>query len=278
MPRFSERYGIKKLKATQLGSIDEELRIRLWNTAYSSVLQHHGNVTIRNQHHVPAARRVIERTWTDFLKRPMDVMRNFPNANEHIKAHVMSASWDAVYDWVEFFLDGLPPAITKPTAEAFNNVLEEENAGYRIINGQVAPITSPDEMGEVDQAINTGIPAVREHIETALESFSDRENPNYRNSIKESISAVESVCRLFGGSKTLAGALKVLKEKIALHPALEKGFSALYGYTSDEGGIRHALLEESSVDSADARFMLIACSAFVNFVVAKAAVAGAKIG
>ena len=268
---------IKTPKATQIGSIDAELRIRLWNAAYSSVLQYSGNQGIHYQNHLRAAQRVIERSWTDFLKREIDAMHNFGNANEHIKRYIMDSSWDRVYDWVEFLLAKLAPIVAKPATDALNAVLEEENAGYRIIDRQVAPITSSTEMSEVERALKSGIPAVREHIETALGAFSDRENPNYRNSIKESISAVESVSRLLGGGKTLGSALKVLRDKIALHPALEKGFSALYGYTSDEGGIRHALLEESSVDSADARFMLIACSAFVNFVVAKAAAAGLKI-
>jgi hypothetical protein len=118
---------------------------------------------------------------------------------------------------------------------------------------------------------------VQEHIRAALACLSDRENPNYRNAIKESISAVESVCKLVGGEKTLGAALKAIRDKIQLHPALEKGFNALYGYTSDEGGIRHALLAESTVDSTDARFMLVACSAFVNFIIAKASGAEIKI-
>ena len=105
---------------------------------------------------------------------------------------------------------------------------------------------------------------MREHIRSAVSLLSERKKPNYRNSIKESISAVESVCRLIGGGKTL-GELKGIRDKIGLHPALEKGFSALYGYTSDKGGIRHALLEESSVDSTDARFMLVALLGFRKF-------------
>ncbi len=50
-----------------------------------------------------------------------------------------------------------------------------------------------------------------------------------------------------------------------LHPALKAAFSQLYGYTSDEEGIRHALLDESRVGFPEAKFMLVACSAFVSF-------------
>ena len=99
--------------------------------------------------------------------------------------------------------------------------------------------------------------------------LSDRTNPDYRNSIKESISAVESLCRTVSGNDkaTLSAALKILKDK-GLHPALESAFQSLYGYTSDANGIRHALLEKSNLTSTEARFMLIICSAFTNYVIA----------
>jgi len=50
---------------------------------------------------------------------------------------------------------------------------------------------------------------------------------------------------------------------------LKKGFSAIYGFTSDAQGIRHALSEESNIDAADAKFFLVSCSAFVNYLIAK---------
>lgn len=115
---------------------------------------------------------------------------------------------------------------------------------------------------------------VTEHIKTAVALFSDRKAPNYRNSIKESISAVEAMCKIITGNEktTLGQALKKLEDKgIELHAALRSSFSSLYGYTNDADGIRHALLEESTLDFDDAKFMLVSCSAFVNYLAAKAA-------
>jgi hypothetical protein len=52
---------------------------------------------------------------------------------------------------------------------------------------------------------------------------------------------------------------------------MKKGFASLYAYTSDEGGIRHALLEDAAkVDETDALFMLGACAAFVSYILNKA--------
>ena len=94
---------------------------------------------------------------------------------------------------------------------------------------------------------------------------------SYRNSIKESISAVESACNITTGSKaTLGQALKALDDKTKVHPALRNAFSSLYGYTSDADGIRHGLLEEANLDFADAKFMLVVCSAFTNYLRSKA--------
>lgn len=59
-----------------------------------------------------------------------------------------------------------------------------------------------------------------------------------------------------------------------MHPALKGSFEKLYGYTSDAEGIRHALLDEPNLDFEDAKFMLVSCSAFVNYLKAKAAKAG----
>ena len=47
--------------------------------------------------------------------------------------------------------------------------------------------------------------------------------------------------------------------------ALRNAFSSLYGYTNDAEGIRHALLEEGNLTKADAKFMLVCCSAFINY-------------
>ncbi len=46
----------------------------------------------------------------------------------------------------------------------------------------------------------------------------------------------------------------------------------MYGWTSDDGGIRHALMEGDTPPTfADAKFMLVACSALVNYLTTKAA-------
>jgi len=112
-----------------------------------------------------------------------------------------------------------------------------------------------------------------------LNKLSDKKNPDYRNSIKESISAVESICQQItqDPKAELGKALKTIKTKLSIHGALEQGFIKIYGYTSDGDGIRHALMDEPNLDQEDALYMLITCSSFVNYLIIKANKIGLEI-
>lgn len=75
---------------------------------------------------------------------------------------------------------------------------------------------------------------------------------------------------LSGGNATLGKAIKQLKNKgIHIHSALETAFSSLYGYTSDENGIRHGGIDFTNAPSEDAKYMLVICSAFINYLIEK---------
>lgn len=67
---------------------------------------------------------------------------------------------------------------------------------------------------------------------------------------------------------TLGEAIKLMRNKgFPMHPAFVEALNKLYGYTSNAEGIRHSLLGEEHLSSADAKFMMIVCSAFVNYVI-----------
>ena len=68
----------------------------------------------------------------------------------------------------------------------------------------------------------------------------------------------------------LSDALKEIEKKNGIHPSLKQGFIKLYAYTSDQGGIRHAEgLFESNVTFDEAKYFLVSCSAFVNYLIAE---------
>lgn len=156
--------------------------------------------------------------------------------------------------------------------ESVNMLLEHEYVGYRFVNGKIAPITDKNEIDSIENACNNEFEGTRTHIKKAVGFIADREHKDYQNCIKESISAVESICSIVAEQKKslLGDALKNLKKKgIKIHPQLESAFLKLYDYTNSEKGIRHANgMFESDVTFEEAKFMLVSCSAFVNYLTA----------
>jgi hypothetical protein len=158
-----------------------------------------------------------------------------------------------------------------------NSILEEELSAY---NGHLAPISSASEVVAIDEALraarSNGLLGVVTHIDSALSLLGRKPDPDYRNAVKESISAVESAGRQIAGEEgELKKALLALGKKGAkLHGALREGFLNLYGYTSDGDGIRHAIMDEPTVGFDEAKYMLVTCSAFATFLMSKAAATG----
>lgn len=182
--------------------------------------------------------------------------------------------WYVIYDFIERYLKICDDTTFDKMQAEFNAILEDEVSAYRILDGLVVPITNKSEMGSISDAMNTPFEACNIHIAKALELFANREKPDYENSIKESISAVESICSeitgIEGAQATLGKTIKKLKDAgMHIHQAMENAFTSLYGYTSDEGGIRHGSIDFVEAPSEDSKFMLITCSAFVNYLVEK---------
>ena len=115
--------------------------------------------------------------------------------------------------------------------------------------------------------METPYAGANKHIERALNYLFDRKNPDYANSIKESISAVESIAKEITGKEK---SLTALTQGLNLPPAFKTGLDALYNWTSKDGGIRHAATGESlPQNQKTALFMLIICSAFVHYIIAE---------
>ena len=79
----------------------------------------------------------------------------------------------------------------------------------------------------------------------------------------------EEITGIRGKEATLGKMLKKIEENgIEIHSGLKSAFNILYGYTSDANGIRHAGdIGGPSSTFDEAKFMLISCSAFINYLV-----------
>jgi len=271
--RFSERHNLISVReAIQIDSMDIELRTSLWNVlqlcVWDHVTSYSGTSFFRMN---PEVHRLFIRLWLRHFKRPVDNLDdNWAIMIGRIRQEFFNWEWYEVYDFVEFVANNYPYTDGDSYINVCNQYLERECSAYRFVDGLITKITDEQEVAEIELALEKARGPVRTHLRRALELLSDRETPDYRNSIKESISAIESLVAIALGQKgTLGQLIKKLEDEMGLHPALRAAFSNLYGYTSDESGIRHAILESTTVDFEDAKFFLVVCSAFANFVTAK---------
>lgn len=250
--------------------MDSALRNSLWNVFQLSVWKSaNPNYTLLDSNN-RRTQRLCMSLWIELYKVPVDTIPEYVSSvHKLIKESFFGVAWYEVYDFIEHVAKNAFEY--EQDRRAFtalcNSVLERERSGYRFVGLQIAPIIDSAEVAAVEEAGSSSLLGVRAHIQRALELLSDRENPDFRNSIKESISAVESACKTIAGngSADLAAALQVVNSRHPMHAAFREALKRLYGYTSDEDGIRHGIMDESAVDFADAKFMLVACAAFCNF-------------
>lgn len=290
MRSFSERKGIKPVRTVmQVDSMDDDLKNSLWNALtifyWKSVRPSSMGVRLLSLHQNTNMKALLERLWLYHFKKPLDTLNDrWSVTYPEIRDYFFGLTWNEVYDFIEFVADSHPhDSLNENFMEYCNLVLESELSAYRFVGGKIAEITSEEEIAEIEEALGLPEPfrPVANHLKRALDLFADRESPDYRNSIKESILAVEAICQLTTDNPkaTLGDALKEIakKTKVDLHPALKGAFSKLCGYTSKAEGIRHALLDEPNLESEDAKFMLVSCSAFINYLKAKLSRAGIKL-
>jgi hypothetical protein len=220
--------------------------------------------------------RISRAIWFSFFKESVDDRpRNPESALQILRSRFKEFPFFKVYEFIEFLANTSPgSSISDEFTSSCNMLFERERAAFRFADTILIRISDEAERKEIEDAIlQDHSVGVRSHIQRAAQLYSHLPNPDYRNSIKESVSAIESAVSFVTGQKP-GGIAKPLRSAIAefnIHPALRDGFEKLYAYTSDAEGIRHALLDEPSLTQADARYMLISCSAFANYLLAKKA-------
>ena len=277
---FSQREGFKPVKnKIQENSMDDDLRNSLWNALY----KYYWSKLIPSSTPEETTRLLYEKLWIDYFKKPLDILTSTWDIFQEIKEYFFKCPWYEVYDFIEFIANNSFSFLESTNNEFIkycNHILERELSAYRFVGKKLVKIISECEISEIEEALNISAPlkGVNIHLQRALDLLADKKNPDYRNSIKESISAIEAICRIITGDEnaTLGKALQKMEEKsqIRLHPALKEAFNKLYGYTSDADGIRHSLLDETNISFEDAKFMLVSCSAFINYLIAKASKSG----
>jgi len=277
---FADRHGIApENRVIQTDDLDERSRVSLINTLSNLWQAIHAEYIKRSS---------ATTKWDDFLRsilsnvymRILDFSKRPDNKEifRLLQDTILRENYALVFSMLEFVAKELQELLNAVifnndslVYEALNGALERELVGYRFVDNLVTPISDETELNEIKQAIADADTNAREHLRKAVQLLSDRDTPDYANSIKESISAIEALCVNITGASgkesTLGNTLQHLSDAgVSIHPALQRAFSNLYGYTSDAAGIRHAgQIDGENATFAEAKFMLVACSAFVNY-------------
>ena len=283
---FSQRNGLSKVREKlQVDELDIGTRNMIWNEVFM-YLKAVSDYAV-----------VIRRMRADLFELPIDskpyIIRSTSYGKEKsyvdydmwVKDKINKGSVPEVLDLVEYLTDqeradewsmqyamafhsGVGGQTIALPRETVDDLFAGMCVGYRFVDGVLCRIVNEEEIKTIEVAIAESSDAVAEQLNNALVAFADREHPNYANAVKESISAVESQCCILTGDPkaSLGDALKKLEASgVKIHPALNKALHQIYGYTSDDPGIRHGGTETANVDAALAQFMLVSCSAFVNY-------------
>lgn len=272
MARFSERYGYREVRtALQHEEMDHDLRVDLWNVVHFYVAR----TSDYTEFFTPYVR-----IWLNQWHKPSDNLPHFTSEmSAAVKQFILADTWYDVLDLLETFVSGFEAHDRSDKCELFNTMFARNSSAYRFVDDLIVEINQSTDVEAIEQALEDAadITGARRHLGQALSHLAHRDNPDYANSIKESISAVEAVCQHVTGNRraTLGDGIKALKNSgVTIHSALEKSWLAAYGCSSDADGIRHALQGESTVDQARARYWLVTCSAFVSLLLSQAAMVG----
>ena len=270
---FSDRNAIKKENTDmQLTALDERTRTQLCN--FIDMLFSFWLKVFSYDKQQYFLKMIIKDVYVQEVKFNESYNSNI--VLDAIKETIRENDYDEVLTVIEYITKKIEKLISESgkkvneIRDCLNDILQKEYVGYRYVNKKIVPITNDSEIKEIDQAANTEFSKVNAFINKAINLLSDRNNPDYKNSIKESISAVEEMCNtILGEAGTLGASLKKLEDTgVKIHPSLKTAFEKLYGYTSDESGIRHAgRIDGKNATFAEAKFMLVVCSAFVNYLI-----------
>ena len=242
--------------------------------------------------------RAIQRCYDVYARNPSDI-RFWESCFRSYHFHILDIPHDSIpsteNDQVRIWLRNL--VLEGESHEVltvleyilrFPNIQESWTEGIKQCFG-LAPYTI-DESSEPVCIIPTTSREMKESVERSLANINQSEltgakshfysaaqalnNNNFSDSVRESIHAVEAAARKIDPepSKGLGAALNSLENRGMLkHPALKEGIKKLYGYTSDEEGIRHPLIdsEAANVGFDEAIFMYGACVSFVDYLVSK---------
>ena len=269
---FSQAQGYEPIPGPlALEEISEEARNKLWSLL-------HGHVCEGTSYYNSS---IVASPWEDvlfdlhinFLGYPSDEFDSGLDRfiGEYKRRFLMTEPFNRIFDILQMIMlhRKCPPSFINAVAATF----EDCRLAYVVDKGTpvtILPAATPEEGRAIGNALQDVRAAGLQGAESHLRESGRLINAgDWAGSVRHSINAVESVARRIAPEAGTLG--PALNKMGGLHPALKNAFSSLYGYTSDEQGIRHALLDEteSPAQRDEAVFMLGACASFVSYMLRK---------
>ncbi len=276
---FAQAEGIEPLpRQLQPKEISQQLRALLWAVIYDEI-----RGCVRSD---AFSSNILTGRWLAISKRhflfhKLGMVDEFNSSAtqfiQEIKTVIRHGDFSELLGLVQFIIRCRE--CSQELKIAINRTLEFCRSAYRVYDGDtIVPIASMADVEPLQTAFadlaSSEFHGARTHLRQAGEHATAG---RYTDSIRESIHAVESVAKaLAPKANTLDAAIARLERAGVIHTSLKKGFSNIYGYTNDQQGIRHALLDDpcAKVDETDALFMLGACASFVSYLIGKGRSAG----
>ena len=268
MVNFSERHGYRpdRSRLHQLEEVDDRLRNAIWNFLLERFFLIESKSEIYE---------LVRSVWSEVVGGRSDALPSKDGlwgevtsepAVDLLRKWYLIASWYEVYDVLDYVLRKDP--VEQNTSDV-NAMLSREGSAYRFAGNGIVPITSEEELAAIESAAQLPDPfhGASQHIAQAVALLSNRTAPDFRNAIKESISAVESAVRVAVGDERVD--IDKGLEKLALHNQLGQAWKNMFNWTSDEDGVRHGTKGTPQVGLSEARYMVVTCSAFVNYLAVK---------
>lgn len=195
--------------------------------------------------------------WYQFYDA-VEIIGELIKSNEHIYSDIWGSN-----DFESFMYDSYRQKI--------NDLFSEHKVQWKLSESGRLESSLPKDLEvrvqQTDNLLKDQFEPARTHYAKAryyiLSPSTDPEN-----SIKESVSAVESVCKaMYPNTATLGDALKSMRTEKIISPMLITVFEKFYAYTNAEPAIRHGSDKESKVIEYDAELALHMSAAFIRTII-----------
>ena len=192
---FSDRMGIKTINTQiQTKELDHRTRVSIVNLlseVYGFVFGPDYNGRARNM--------LLSNMLSNVYMQQIDYCKDYVYVyvyderrvfEEFINKTILEDEYDAVFTLIEYVVGQMNTYVCEmdeqiDVFDVFNQLFEKEYVGYRFINKIIVPIVSEMEVVEINDALVEPYNNVNKHLGKALALMSDRDTPDYENSIKE---------------------------------------------------------------------------------------------